>query len=111
MRDSIGDPSRRDFLRGAAVGAIAVPVLGLIGAGRLAAADKPKLDPRSSQAQALSYVHDASKASDNPAYQDGANCANCLQWKGGDSTWGACQLFPQHRVKRTGWCSAWAKQQ
>lgn len=98
---------RRRFLRATLAGAIAVP--GLIARRGAWAADKPKLDPSSGQAKALQYVHDASQASDKPGYEDGAICGNCLQWTGGDSEWGGCNIFPGKRVKRSGWCSAWAE--
>jgi hypothetical protein len=109
MRDVDPDSSRRRFLRGAVAGAIAAPVVGLLATTRTLAADKPKLDPSSSQATALQYVHAASDASDKAAYQEGAICGNCLQWTGGDSQWGGCNIFPQKRVNRDGWCSAWAE--
>lgn len=100
------DPRRRRFLRGAAAGAVTVPVFGLLGTAT--AADKPKLDPGNGQAKALNYVHEASEASDNPAFQEGANCANCVHWTGGDAAWGGCNLFPNHVVSANGWCTAWA---
>jgi len=103
------DPeSRRRFLRAAAVGGIALPIAGLLGRSA-AGADKPKLDPGSSQAKALQYVQEASQASDKPGYKDGAICGNCLQWTGGDAAWGGCNIFRGKRVKRSGWCSAWAE--
>lgn len=97
---------RRRFL----AGVVAAPFLGLAGTRVAAAADKPKLGLDDPQARALKYVHDASKASDNPAFQEGANCANCLQWTGGDAEWGGCNIFPGKLVNRNGWCTAWAKQ-
>lgn len=109
MREPQADTSRRRFLRTAVAGVIAAPVAGLLGGTHAQAADKPKLDPSSSQAKALQYVHDASKASDKPGYKEGANCANCLQWTGGDGQWGGCNIFPSNVVNRDGWCSAWAE--
>ena len=101
------DHRRRDFLRGAVTGVIAVPIAGLLGT-RADAAEAPKLDPASGAAKALQYVHDASKASDSPSFQAGSNCANCVQWTGADQEWGGCNLFPNAVVNRNGWCVAWA---
>lgn len=99
---------RRRFMRGAAAGVIAMPIAGLLGARTADAADLPKLDPANAQASALKYVHDAAEASANPAFQEGSNCANCIQWTGGDSEWGGCNIFPGKAVHRDGWCTAWA---
>lgn len=101
------DIGRRRFVRGAVTGAIAVPIAGLLGR-HAAAADMPKLDPENAQAKGLNYVHDASEASSNPAFQEGSNCANCVQWTGGDAQWGGCNIFPGKAVNRDGWCTAWA---
>ncbi len=102
------DTGRRHFLRGAITGVIAVPIAGLLGARAAAAADKPHLDPTNAQAKALNYVHDAGQASDHPAFKEGSNCANCIQWTGGDAEWGGCNIFPANTVNRNGWCTAWA---
>lgn len=104
------DASRRRFLTGALAGVVGVPIVGLAGTQIAAAADRPKLSLDDPQAKALNYVHDAGKATDNPAYKEGAHCANCLQWTGGDAQWGGCNIFPGKRVNRDGWCTAWAKQ-
>lgn len=103
------DLHRRRFVRGALTGVVAVPIAGLLGARPAGAADMPKLDPNNAQAKALKYVHDAADAASNPAFQEGANCANCVQWTGGDSEWGGCNIFPGKAVNRNGWCTAWAK--
>lgn len=110
MSENRPDRSRRRFLHGAIAGAIAVPIAGLLGQRAASAADKPKVDPSSGQAKALNYVHDASKASNHSAFQEGANCANCVQWTGGDAEWGGCNIFPGKLVARDGWCTAWVKQ-
>ena len=110
MANQPTDNGRRRFLRGAAAGVIAAPIVGLLGGREAAAADQPKLDPSMGQAKALNYVHDAADASDNPAFKEGADCANCLQWTGGDAEWGGCNIFPGKLVNRNGWCTAWAKQ-
>lgn len=79
------DKNRRRFLRGAVAGAVAAPIVGLLASGHATAAEQPKLDPSDPQAKALNYVHDASEVSDNPAFKEGANCGNCIQWTGGDA--------------------------
>ncbi|MDX1608579.1 MAG: high-potential iron-sulfur protein [Halofilum sp. (in: g-proteobacteria)] len=107
-RDST-DERRRRLLRGIGLTVLAVPAAGMLGPRAAGAAEKPKLDPSQGQAKALQYVHDAAEASGNAAYQEGANCANCTHWTGGDSEWGGCNLFPNHVVAREGWCAAWAK--
>jgi hypothetical protein len=104
------DKSRRRFLHHAVAGAVAAPIVGLRGSGRANAAEQPKLDPSDPQAKALKYVHDASEASDNPAFKEGANCGNCIQWTGGDADWGGCNIFPGKQVAREGWCTVWAEQ-
>jgi hypothetical protein len=99
--------TRRHFLRGG-IGLLGLPIVGLVDAGgAVHAAERPKLDPQSQQAQALAYVHEAAKASGHDAYQQGANCGNCIQWTGGDKAWGGCNIFPGKRVARAGWCSVW----
>lgn len=97
------DQRRRRFLGTAA----AAPLALLAGAPPAPAAD-PKLDPSSQQAKRFKYVHDASDASSGQR-QEGANCANCVQWTGGDSQWGGCKIFPGKRVNRDGWCTAWVQ--
>ena len=109
MSDHETNQSRRRFLRTTLAGVVAVPVLGFAG-GRIArAADMPHLELDDPMAQSLNYVHDASKASDNPAFTAGANCANCTQWTGGDAQWGGCNIFPGKAVNANGWCTAWSK--
>lgn len=98
---------RRRFLRGAAAGVIAVPIVGLLGTRKALAEEK--LDPSNSQAQALDYTHDASEATGHSAYTEGAVCNNCSQWTGGDEQWGTCNLFPGKLVNADGWCTGWSK--
>ena len=110
MADNNPNDSRRRFLRGAVAGAIAAPVVGLLGSERGLAADKPKLSPDDPQAKALNYVHKASEASDHAAFKEGSNCANCAQWtSASDAAWGDCAIFPGKLVANDGWCTAWAK--
>jgi hypothetical protein len=71
----------------------------------------PALPTDNAQAQALSYTENVSS---NPpqGYPSGSgqSCRSCLHYKDLDGTWGTCALFPAHRVRAAGWCSAWVKQ-
>ena len=108
MSRNTTDLHRRRFLRGTAAGIAAFPIAGLFGPAQ--ASDMPRLDPSDPQAKALQYVHDASDATEFQQFKEGSNCANCMQWQGGDSEWGGCPIFPGKAVSRNGWCTAWAKQ-
>lgn len=100
------DRGRRRFVTAVLAGTCAAPF-----ASRVARAqDLPHLSLDDPQAEGLGYVHDAAEAKDNAAYQEGANCANCLQWTGGDAEWGGCKIFPGKAVNREGWCTAWVEQ-
>ena len=70
-------------------------------------------------ATALSYKHNAAEV---PTAQQteksgvpfsGQNCASCSFYKAAGQLDGAevgsCQLFPNGKVKSTGWCVSWAK--
>lgn len=109
MSDKPFDRSRRNLLRAGIATAAALPLGGLVLDGRARAADMPKLSEDDPQAQALSYVHDATK-SQSSARQKDAFCHNCMHFKGGaNDQWGPCNIFPGKLVNRDGWCSAWAK--
>lgn len=102
------DTSRRRFLRHAATGVVAAPIVGLAGTGAARAQDQPKLALDDPQAKALDYVHDAAEATDHSAYQEGSTCANCIQYTGdADAQWGNCRIFPGKLVNRDGWCKVW----
>jgi High potential iron-sulfur protein len=82
------------------------------GTGRLAqAADLPHVDEAGPQAQALGYVHDASKVDKVkfPGYVAGSICGGCQLYQGGTAEWGPCALFAGSAVNTKGWCSAFAK--
>ena len=100
----MANKSRRDFMRNSMLGLAALP----LGAGILSktafAQELPRLDPSSSNAQALNYVEDASEASDHPAYEEGERCDNCMFFNA--ETQG-CQLFPENSVEQGGWCQSW----
>jgi len=105
------DQSRRNVLR-AGVAAVAAVSLGRLAiGGEAAAAELPKLSLDDPQAKALQYTNDASTVN-NPAYQDGSKCSNCMHFQGKpDEEWGPCAIFPGKRVHRDGWCTAWAAQE
>lgn len=95
--------ARRRFILGAAVGTVAVPLLGR----EAFAASKPKLDPSSPTASALHYSEDATK-SQRPSPDQ--SCASCMQFTAvGDGSWGDCTIFPGNVVSHNGWCSAYVK--
>lgn len=98
--------NRRNFAR------ICAGLAAVAGTGRLAqAADLPRVDEAGPQAQALGYVHDASKSDKVkfPAYVAGSVCGGCLLFQGGTAEWGPCALFAGSAVNNKGWCSAFAK--
>ena len=100
----MANKSRRDFMRNSMLGLAALP----LGAGILSktafAQELPRLDPSSSNAQALNYVENASEASDHPAYEDGERCDNCMFFNAETE---GCQLFPENSVEPGGWCQSW----
>ncbi|MEO6103985.1 MAG: high-potential iron-sulfur protein [Pseudoxanthomonas sp.] len=95
--------SRRKFLIGAAVAAVATPML--MAAPQARAAALPKLPLTNPQAKALGYVTVAT-TSTNAAHKAGSDCANCQFYT---AATGACALFAGFSVEPKGWCSAWAK--
>jgi hypothetical protein len=102
---------RRDVLKVAMAGLVAIPVLALTRNAQ-AQASPVKLDEKDAQAVALGYVADAKKVDvkANPAYKPEQTCASCLQLTGkaGDA-YRPCNLFPGKVVSANGWCKAWMK--
>ena len=101
--------ARRTVLKGALLGAAAVPVTALLGRAEAAAGN---VDPNEPQAKSLGYVEDASKvdAKANPNYKAGQACANCLQSAAtakGDRV--PCNIFAQRLVNAKGWCKVYVK--
>jgi hypothetical protein len=97
--------SRRNLLKGLALGAAAVAV------GARAAAETAKVDVHDPQAAALGYVENASQvdAKKYPQYVAGSNCDNCLQLQGKPgNNYRPCTLFSGKLVAVSGWCSGWA---
>lgn len=96
--------SRRRFLLGLAV---AGPATSLVVSRESFASDLPKLALDDPLAVGLQYVEDASQAT-APNYQEGQNCANCLQIQGNEGdAWRPCAIVPGKSVAAAGWCSAW----
>jgi hypothetical protein len=110
MSDPAESQARRRFLKLAAVGAATAPIAATLLPRLGLAADLPHLDEKDATAAALHYTEDASKASDNPSYKAGSECANCqfFQGKAGDE-YGPCMLFPGKAVHSKGWCASWNK--
>ena len=104
--------SRRDALKGLALGAGTILA---VGATRTRAADAgslPHVSPTDSVAVALSY-HESAKtveAAKFPNYKAGQQCSNCLQLTGKDGdAWRPCNLFPGKLVNAGGWCKVYVK--
>ena len=101
--------ARRSLLKGALLGAAAMPVTALLGRAQAAAG---RVDPNEPQATSLGYVEDATKveAKANPNYKAGQDCANCLQshGKAGDA-YLPCNIFAQREVAAKGWCKVYVK--
>lgn len=71
----------------------------------------PQLAESDPQAQALSYVEDASTvdAGKFPQYSAGKDCSNCALYTGAEgSEYGPCSIFPGKLVNAKGWCSVYA---
>jgi High potential iron-sulfur protein len=97
--------SRRIFLRRAAAGALALPILGMTASAQAQAQALKKLTPDLPQAKALSYVPDGATAK-APTFKPGSACSNCQFYT---AATGACALFVGYAVAPKGWCTAWAK--
>jgi hypothetical protein len=102
--------NRRTLLKGALLGAAAVPAVGAV--FDVLAADAPHLDEKDPQAVALGYVHDAAKVDPkaNPTYKPSQHCANCVQFTGkATDAWGPCNIFAGKQVNAKGWCKVWVQ--
>jgi len=99
--------SRRRLLQKLTLGVPLVP-LAASQLNAALAADDPLLSPDSTEAKALKYVEDVSKAQ---GATPGSSCANCALYQGhSGAPSGPCQIFPGKQVKATGWCSSWGPQ-
>ncbi len=88
--------TRRNLLFALGSGAIAVSG-SLIGIA--AAAEIPKLDPKSAAASALSYSHKSNNST--------KVCAGCQFFTNAGAEWGPCLIFPGTRVSAKGICNSW----
>ncbi len=118
MRDLL---SRREALKGLALGAGTLLVAGAAAADAAKPAAKPAAAPTPAaplphvgagdpMALALAYVDNAKSvdAKKFPNYKPEQKCANCLQSKGKEGdTWAGCNLFPGKLVNSQGWCKAY----
>jgi hypothetical protein len=98
--------TRREFMQRSLLGLAALP----FGLGALStnarAEELPRLDPNDPEAQAMSYVEDASAAEGHGAYEAGRTCSNCRFFRADSQE---CELFAGNRVRPGGWCVAWAE--
>lgn len=110
---------RRNFLKTAMLGLVAVPAV-LSGLGSRAWAQAAKLVDAATDpvAKALKYVADATKAPDRKAAKQGVAadkqfCDNCsLYIKQPDlagKAVGKCTMIQGGLVEAKGWCASWAK--
>lgn len=76
------------------------------------AAGPAPLDEKDSQAQALGYVADSTKADQKkfPNHANTQTCSNCALYQGkAGEAHGPCPIFAGKPVSAKGWCSAHAK--
>lgn len=104
--------SRRNLFKLAGAGSLALLLPSLTRMGSPVAFADERLDPESSQAKALGYVHHHSEVDSAQwtRYEEGQNCANCqLSVNNEESEWIGCNIFPGKKVNRDGWCNAWVQ--
>lgn len=110
MSNTPNTPSRRQFLRTAAVAAVGAPIAFRLLTQPAHASDKPPLPLDNPQAVALGYIDDAAKV-DKAKYaqfKEGSNCNNCQFLQGPPGERVGCMLFPNNSVAGAGWCVSWA---
>ena len=98
------DLGRRRFIKLAATGLAAAPVVAALRSGNARAADM--VDESDPAAVALKYKSDATKAPErkNPA----AYCQSCAYYTGKpDGSSGPCGLLGGKLVSAKGWCTSW----
>ncbi len=109
---------RRGFLKISSLAAAAFALASRAGTSlaQTKAQDKkgalPQLDEKDPMAQALGYIHDATKVDKAKfkQYAAGQTCVNCQQYQGKPSdAWAPCTIFPGKQVAGKGWCSVWVK--
>jgi hypothetical protein len=99
---------RRQLLKGALLGAVALPTLR---PGSADAAALVKLTETDPTAKALGYHIDAKKvdAKAFPTFKPTQTCANCVQLQAGTGNDRGCNLFPGKSVTVGGWCKVWVQ--
>lgn len=106
MHDSKFD--RRQILKGALLGAVAIPALRPDTSHAATLVKLPESDPT---AQALGYHVDAKKVDVKkfPTFKASQTCANCVQLQAGAGNDRGCNLFPGKSVAVGGWCKVWVQ--
>ena len=106
MSESSINFKRRNLLKLAVTGAVAIPVSSLILSRTAMAEALPHLSEDDPTAKALNYVQDASKST-NAKHVKGRFCHNCNLVKATEGEWRGCSIFPGKAVNQNGWCMAW----
>jgi hypothetical protein len=112
---------RRGFITKGITAVSAIAAAKIVGSSSEALAASTAVDPQSPQAQALGYIHDATKVDlvkfPKKAGEEGKKqvCSNCIFYSNGgqkvagvDGEWGGCALFTGNLVNAKGWCNSWA---
>jgi High potential iron-sulfur protein len=99
---------RRQILKGALLGAVALPALR---PGTANAAALVKLTEADPTAKALGYHMDAKTVDVKafPTYKTTQSCSNCVQLQPGTGNERGCNLFPGKSVSVNGWCKVWVQ--
>jgi hypothetical protein len=98
---------RRQLLKGALLGAVAVPAL-LPRRSEAALVQLTETDPT---AQALGYHADAKKVDVKTftTYKPNQQCGTCVQLQPGTGNERGCNIFPGKAVNVGGWCKVWVQ--
>ena len=106
MHDSKFD--RRQILKGALLGAVALPALR---PNDVQAAPLVKLLESDPTAQALGYHADAKTVDVKkfPSYKPNQTCGTCVQLQPGTGNERGCNIFPGKSVNVGGWCKVWVQ--
>ena len=106
MSHSQADKRRRQVLKLALSGVVAVPLSNLLVHGRAFAAELVPVSEDDPAAKGLGYVHDATKST-NPKRKPDQFCHNCNLVRSDSGELRQCAIFPGKGVNENGWCSAW----
>lgn len=108
MSQSQANKSRRQVLKLALSGVVAVPLGSLLLQGRARAAELVPVSEDDPAAKGLGYVHDATKTT-NPKRKPDEFCHNCNLVRSDSGQLRQCAIFPGKGVNENGWCSAWVR--